>query len=183
MGHRACAALVAVIGLIWPGSADADVSGEPRSSHRVRATDGRLAAVIDAGMRQSETFRLLVEQIDGTDGLVYISFGQCGQGVRACLKHVLMVAGPYRLLYVSVDARTSERDLIAYLGHELTHAAEVLQVPEVRTSAAVFFLFTRIGVRRGGRFETAAAVAAGDRVRQELGRPKPKPAPLPVQPE
>src|SRR5258706_15181272 len=54
---------------------------------------------------QSMTFRELVDRINATDGIVYVSEGQCGHGVRACLSNTMTMAGPNRVLRILIDAR------------------------------------------------------------------------------
>lgn len=168
MGRWERGTVLAVIVMgFWPCRALADPVDLTHWSHRVRATESRLAQLLAAGMRRSETLHLLVEQIDRTDGLVFVTRGRCGHGVRACLKHALTVAGPHRLLYITVDASKTDRELIGSLAHELTHALEVLDRPQIRSSEAVFYLYMSIGIRSGGRFETEVAIAAGERARRE----------------
>jgi hypothetical protein len=137
---------------------------------RVRTSDSRLAALLDEALARSATFRTLVDGINQTDGLVLIEYGRCRYGLRACLPLTLTQAGPYRLLRIVVDSRRADRDLMAALGHELAHAYEVLSDPTVTSKAALYFLFKRIGSRSGDRFETKAAIRAGNAVRAELRR-------------
>jgi hypothetical protein len=140
---------------------------------RIRPSQPTIAALIEQGVAQSKTFKSLVSAIDRTDGIVYVSEGKCGHGVRACLVPTLTVAGPYRILRILIDPREAERRLIANIGHELRHALEVLDEPAVRSNAQVFHLFARIGIT-GGRtiFETPDAVRAGIDVYNELGPDK-----------
>ena len=134
----------------------------------VRSTDARLLALTARANAESPTFRRLSNAVNTSDGTVYIEPGSCGRGFGACLAGVT-VAGGRRILWVRVDMRKDEIDLIASIGHELAHAIEVLDNRTVTTNAALHLFYVRHGVVRGsGVFETAAAVKAGIAVREEI---------------
>lgn len=166
--HRTCGLLAAasltLVGLAQP----LDASGPTAVLARVRADHPRVAAAIQSGLRHSPTFRALVQAVNATDGLVWVDAGSCGGSVRACLALTVRIAGPYRLLRVVVDTRRPALDMIASLAHELRHALEALNDPTVRSGGAIYFFFQQQGEPSGGRFETDAAIAAGDQVRREL---------------
>jgi hypothetical protein len=99
------------------------------------------------GAERSTTFRRLLEAIDATDGLVYVTEGTCGQGVRACLHMSIELAGANRLLRILVNPRRAAGcELIASIGHELQHALEALSNPNIKTSSALFSFFHQIGL-------------------------------------
>jgi hypothetical protein len=141
---------------------------------RVRSENPEIAAVISRAPETSPTFRQLMETIDGTDGLIYVDYGKCGHGVRACLVLNVQVAGPFRILHVRVESRRLDCGLMASIGHELQHAIEILSHPHVTSGAAAYLLYDRIaGQGTGadnGRFETKAADRAGVEVRHEACR-------------
>jgi hypothetical protein len=60
---------------------------------RVRGVSARVVAIINKAAAQSETFRGLVDQINHTDGIVYVAEGDCGSGVRACLLLTMTMMG------------------------------------------------------------------------------------------
>ena len=125
---------------------------------RVRAEDPLLSAALSQGAKRSTTFRRLLEAIDATDGLVYVTEGTCGQGVRACLHMSIELAGTNRLLRVLVNPRRAPGcELIASIGHELQHALEALSNPNIKTSFALFSFFHQIGREGSQRFETLEA--------------------------
>ena len=135
---------------------------------RVRSESPSLSASIAQGVQSSATFRRLVDEIEMTDGLVYVLEGRCGQGVRACLHMSVELAGPNRLLRILVDRRRAPGcELVASIGHELQHALEALRNRNVRTAAALSSFFHQIGQEGGQRFETADAIRAGLAVAQE----------------
>jgi len=135
---------------------------------RLRGVSARVMAVINEAAAQSETFRALVDRISTTDGIVYVAEGQCGHGVQACLLVTMTIAGPNRILRILVDPRKSDRDLMGSIGHELQHAVEVLSHRSVRNYSAMILLFKETCDGCGRRFETDAAIRAGNAVREEL---------------
>ena len=142
---RRAAATVVVAVLGWTPSAAATESSAAIAGQqsrmapdtRVRGVSARVVAVINEAAAQSKTFRSLVDQIGTTDGVVYVAEGQCRNAVRACLLHTMTAMGPHRVLWILVDARNTDRELMAYIGHELQHAVEVLSNRNVRSSAAM----------------------------------------------
>ena len=128
--------LVMVLTLFKPAIATAE------GIRRVRDVgDAQIAQLINEGIHMSATFRSLVEMINATNGIVYVQRGDCGRGVRACLSLAIQVAGPSRILRVLVNVRRERRELIAAIGHELHHAADVLANPAVTTTELMFFHF------------------------------------------
>ena len=168
------AVVMAVVG--WTSHATAAesravVAGQPAlmaPDARVRGLSPRVVAVINEAAAQSETFRRQVDLIAATDGIVYVAEGKCGQGVRACLLANIAIAGSNRVLRIVVDARASDRDLMASIGHELRHALEVLGDPSVRSSSEMVLRLKEMCNACGLRFETDAAIRAGNAVREEL---------------
>src|SRR5262245_38386383 len=150
----------------------AGVAGQPSlmaSDARVRGASARVVAIINKAAAQSETFRGLVDEINHTDGMVYVAEGDCGSGLRACLLLTMTMMGPHRLLRILVDPRAADRDLTASIGHELQHAVEVLTYSSVRSSSQMILLYRRIcDVCGPSFFETNAAIQAGNTVRDEL---------------
>ena len=178
--HRATlAALVMTVLACTSAAAASNVAGDVDVSSgavpliRVRGATARLDEVISGAVARSATFRGLLDSIVTTDGIVYIVEGQCPQGVRACLLTFVAIAGPYRLLRIVVDPRKSDDDLMGSIGHELQHAIEVLSNHYIRTSAAATLRLKQICNVCGPRFETKAAVKAGDTIRAELRNTEP----------
>ena len=141
---------------------------------RVRSDSPAIAALMLEAAARSVTFRNLVDTINASDGIVFVSEGNCGHGVRACLVHTVTMAGPNRLLRVVVDTKKVDWDLMGSMGHELRHAVEVLSNPTVTSDSALVFFYRRGsgGGVFGDRFETKAALRAGDRIREEARDPR-----------
>src|SRR5262245_23387910 len=180
--RRAAASATAIIAALgWTSRAAAAesrlaIAGQPSLTapdRRVRGVGPRLVAVISEAATRSTTFRGLVDQINRTDGIVYVTEGQCGHGVRACLLLTMTVMGPHRVLRILVDPRKVDFDLMGSIGHELQHAVEVLSDSRVRSSSDMVIMYQMMAPNPPGspfRFETMRAVQVGDAVRDELRR-------------
>ena len=142
---------------------------------RVRSTDQAITGFIELAATRSLTFRSLVALIQTSDGIVYIEPGECGHGTRACLKIWMGVSGSTRFLRVVVNRRRadSDADFMGSIGHELQHTVEALSEPNTVNSLRLYNFFTRTASTVHNRFETAAAITAGDAVRHELGARRP----------
>ena len=174
-GSRVAAVVMAVV-LGWTSHAAATESSAAVASQdaitgtnaRVRGLSPRLVAIITEATAQSKTFRGLVDRIGNTDGIVYVAEGQCGHGVGACLVLTMTIAGSNRMLRILVDPRMSGHDLMGFVGHELQHAVEVLSNRGVRSSDAMYLFYKTTCYECSRRFETDAAIRAGNTVRDEL---------------
>jgi hypothetical protein len=166
-------------GLVGAGRPAIAAGAETPAVSRVRASTAAIARLIHQASERSKTFRGLVETIDASDGIVYVEEGTCGHGVRACFVTVTM-AGPTRMLWVKVDTRKVDSDLMSSIGHELRHTIEVLGTRTVTSQIAMYFFYSQmVQAQAGGRaFETAAAVEAGEAVRAEVRHPSPRTEPL-----
>jgi hypothetical protein len=136
---------------------------------QVRSSNSSILALIARATEQSTTFRGLVDTIGTTDGIVYVEAGRCRYS-RACLTGV-STAGVFRMLWVTIDTRRVDSELVASIGHELQHAIEILSNPGVRSTAAMYIFYSRFAERVGtgrGAFETTAATKAGNAVREEI---------------
>ena len=136
---------------------------------RVRTIDPTIATLIRQATERSQTFQRLVDLINASNGIVYIEKGICGHGVRGCFVNVTM-AGSNRMLWVMVDPRGVDCDVMGLIGHELRHALEVLDDPSVTGFSNMYFLYTREGRNnfRSSPFETDEAERAGFTVRAEV---------------
>ncbi len=138
----------------------------------IRTTNPFLTAAIQAGVEQSESFRALVDRINDSDIVVHVvSEEQQAPGLGGHVAFAI-AAGGVRYVRISVLPRLSGCELIAILGHELRHVVEIADEPSVVDQASMATFYSAIGARRRGErtamFDTAAAVAAGDRIRREV---------------
>ena len=82
-----------------------------------------------------------------------------------------------RCLWIVVKRDRLAIDLVGVLGHELQHAIEVLENPDVRSSDDIERLFRRQRPANDGQIlETDAALAAGERVVSELAKGRRRPS-------
>ena len=149
---------------------DAQAVSLPAGTAHLRSSSPVINAAIESAIERSATFRGLVAAINASDSWVFVNEGDCGHGVRACFVSVRS-SGSYRFMFVLIDARKRDGELIASIGHELRHTIEVIGEPTVRTDSAKFFFYERIAMHgSSGERETLAAMDAGNAVRSEVIR-------------
>jgi hypothetical protein len=124
--------------------------------------------LLQEGIRRSATLRGIVALVDASDGIVYIEEGRCRYSARACLSHSIVIAGPSRILRIHIDTARGRDEVLAVFGHELRHALEVLNQPQLRSMQAVMYFYETEGTRSEGRYETTAAVDTELAVLREL---------------
>jgi hypothetical protein len=126
---------------------------------------------VSDGYRRSPTFRLIADQLRSANAVVYIEAGRCKpdapQTLGGCLAPLAETAA-VRYFRVVVDVGRTADQLIALIGHELQHAAELTSVPGVRQAggektAAVNDIRTAARI-----YETAQAQAVSRAILTEL---------------
>jgi hypothetical protein len=142
---------------------------------QVRTTDSRISVAVDIGLRESPTFRELVDRINASDVVVYVTAepGELPPGVDGQLTF-LSATGGFRYVMVRVNARLPALRLVSLLGHELQHVREIADTDAIvdpDTMARAYA--TRLGYHNRwntdrNRFDSSAAVKAGERVLKEL---------------
>jgi len=125
------------------------LSAQDAPVHHVRASDAKVAALLNAGMSHSTTFREIVDTLDRSDVVVYVESKTDRQALGGYLKHSVVAAGEYRYLQIAIEARGSERRLVSLLAHELQHAVEVSQHKDVRDARAMEQLFNSLAIKFG----------------------------------
>jgi hypothetical protein len=144
-------------------------SGAPAAraaSLHVRAASQPVRALLTEAAG-SPTISALLRRLEASDQVVYIVYTDSPEIPTARTK--LMAAAPgIRFLRIDLNARLAPWDRLPLLAHELQHAVELAEAPQVRSDADLRQLYERIGVSSGvDRFETAAARAVERRVRSE----------------
>jgi hypothetical protein len=138
------------------------------ASEHVRTTSAIIATLIQHATEHSHTFRDLVQAISASDGIVYIEEGACAHGRRSCFVNVTK-AGPNRMLWVMLDLRGVDCDLMGLVGHELQHTLEVLGDPHVTGFATMYNFYSReADPGHSFPFETIEAKRTGEAVRDEV---------------
>ena len=164
--------LAAVLGPTIATAQESSGASTTSGDIRVRSGNARLSALITEATDRSPTFKALLASIAATDGIVFVEAGRCRPGVPACLTWKVTLAGSYRILFVLLDTRKPELDLMASMGHELQHALEVLTDRSLRSTAAIQFFYMHLVSSESPprTVETAAAEATGDAVFREIQR-------------
>jgi len=151
-------------------AADSTTDGTRR---QIRTTDARLRRLLEEGLRTSPTFRTLVARLQASDVVVYLRCdGDFTSSTDGRLTFV-STAGGYRYVVVRMARLPRERQ-IAIMAHELRHAVEIADAPEVVDGHSLAREYKRIGYvnRRtelpGIAFDSQAAVQAGIQVLREL---------------
>jgi hypothetical protein len=138
---------------------------------RVRATQPWILAFINAGLARSATFRNLVAKLDASDVVVYVEPKLTRPTLGGYLSHKIVVQGNHRYLRIAIDNRGSENRLVCLLAHELQHAVEVAETPEIRDADSFRRAFARFAVPSGcgeGCYETQRALEVERVVSGEL---------------
>jgi hypothetical protein len=137
---------------------------------RVRTTDARLQTLVAEGLHRSRTFAALLTAVNRTDVIVYIESVLTLPKTTVGRLTMMPRAGEFRYLRIQIKTDLSRRDTIALIGHELQHALEIGDAPEVRNTSGLIRLYERIGHVSGGdhTYDTNAAQDAGRTVRREL---------------
>jgi hypothetical protein len=136
---------------------------------RVRPTTALGRKVVDAGLARSATFRQLVQRLENSNVIVYVQLRPNMPSEIGGLLEFMGHAGNDRYLRATVGSLHHLSVLVALLGHELQHAAEVADSPDVRSAEQFASLYRRIGVPTGpGRYDSIAARTVGRTVEAEL---------------
>ena len=168
-----CSELVCVAVLWMCGASPAD---DPRLFTRVRSTERYTIALIREGYDRSGTFRHLVDTLQRSDVIVVIQRLPCAGGrIRSCLVSVSGSPGA-RQIGIKIDPQHTIGDwLIATIAHELQHAVEIADHPEVIDARSAIALYRKIGIGRcreglSEECETERALDTEKTVRDELGK-------------
>jgi len=137
---------------------------------RVRAADSIVQALLTDGLRRSPTFASLMTSLSRRDVIVYIERVMTLPRETMGRLTIVPVARDQRYLRIQIRADLSRSESIALIGHEMTHALEIADEPDVRTAEGVIKLYERIGHSSGGEhvYDTVAARDAGRKVRREI---------------
>ena len=154
----------------------ANASGPFRAGLRghIRTTDDRLRRLLDQGLRSSPTFRALVQRLLESDVVVYLWCDATRERVSDGRLTFLSAAGGLRYVVVRLVPLASAERQIAIMAHELRHAVEIADAPEVVDGESLRRAYQRIGfvssapAARHVAYDSDAAVDAGLTVLREL---------------
>jgi hypothetical protein len=137
---------------------------------RVRTVDRYLNDLLVVGVRRSATFGDLITRVNATDVIVYIE--PVDHLPATIAGRLMLIPLAHRQRYLRIQVRTGllPDDLISLIGHELRHALEIAESPDVRDERALITLYKRIGEAGSGlhAYDTRAAQDTGHQVRAEL---------------
>lgn len=141
--------------------------GSPMS--RVRAADAMSRRVLHLGVQASPTLARMAVALQETDLIVTIQATRLPRLVRGDAQ-VVAAAGTVRHVRIRLGVPAATCDLVSVLGHELRHALEFAQMPEIRDRSSLVRAYARIGapLKGDGWWETDAAIEAGNIVAREL---------------
>jgi hypothetical protein len=135
----------------------------------VRTNDGSIRSLLRYGFMHSASFAALIARLEESDVFVYI---EEMPGLPVALDGRLLMqrrTNGVRYVRIQIALRGSPVESVAVLGHELQHATEVADAPDVEDDDSLVRLYERIGLRTGrNRYETIAAQEMGRRVLREL---------------
>jgi hypothetical protein len=137
----------------------------------IRSTEPELLEALAQGVRVSPTLRDLVDRLETSDVVVYLTFDRSLSPQLAGHLSLITAAPGRRYVRVAIDRRNLGCQRIAILGHELHHAIEIAESPAVVDEASLSALYRRIGFRSAGAsvdcFDSIGAILAGHTVRKE----------------
>lgn len=141
----------------------------------VRVEDERLARLLDYGKQHSTLLQSLFVRLESSDVVVYV---QCDRQLRSQLSGRLSyvgTSGGLRYVMARVGYIGDRLRQIAVVGHELRHAVEIADTPEIVDRTSLQSAYERIGyvnrfvsVRGILAFESDPAIQAGERILREL---------------
>src|SRR5687767_8438130 len=142
------------------------VSAQPQP--RVRAGDGRTAAILLDGLSRSETLRVLVDEIEQSDVIVYLEIQwNLRRGLAGSVTWAA-ATDSFRYVRISLSPEITGDVMIATLAHELQHAVEIAREPSIISSATLANYYATHGLSMAGHWngwDTLAARQTGDEVR------------------
>lgn len=143
------------------------VSAKEDLAH-VRGTNGYARWLVRTATTYSATVCSLADRLAESDVVAYVRIAPIGTGTANTV--LLNAEGPIRYLMITIDDSHDPDGLVEMLGHELQHAVEIANAPEVRDEAGLVALYRRIGLHKNARekFETAVAQQMGRRARADL---------------
>ncbi len=147
----------------------------PEHPH-VRSEQPELRALIDAGIRRSNTLAALVAALNASDVIVFIEARmKMPARVHGYLAHTVITIGDLRGLRIAVSSLLYPDYCLSVIAHELYHALEVAEAADVRSDAAITKFYERMDWSkcRLGLCETGDASRVQELVLRELAtRPR-----------
>ena len=166
------AILVFAIALLHAAPSAAAETAPQASDRPVRIASELDELWLQPGICRSATFRRLIADLARSDVLVYVQPRVLPYPGIGGILRFLSATPTHRILLVMIDVKAlgSHRlSAIAMLAHELRHALEVADAPEIRSVESFNDYYRRYDMGNGTS-DTRAAQEAGRSVRAELFR-------------
>ncbi len=134
----------------------------------VRTTSPRVQEWLEIGAAESQTFRQLLQTLGESDLIVHVQLvdrlNTAGQ------TYFVTSTATVRYVRVEVARNGNDSDMIALIGHELQHAVEIAQAPDIRDRQTLAQFYRRLAGNSTSRseYDSADARVMEDRVRREL---------------
>jgi hypothetical protein len=145
----ACAAVSSVAAaqvVVAPGRvATVDGQGANAWSGNIRASDNELVALLEEGIKRSQTFKGLVDRLAKSDVILYVRPDVTAKANAPTKLTFLAAKGGFRYLVIRVGAGQSKDKQLATLGHEMQHAVTIADAASVVDSASLKREFERVG--------------------------------------
>ncbi len=162
-------ALTVVLAAFITGPVQAGSNASLHTQGHVRAMQPEGDKLLARGLATSATFRRLVDRLEHSDVIVYVDVRPDMPQYLGGSLQFLARSATDRFLRVRINRASSHLWQTALLGHELQHAVEVAESPDVESAIGLRALYRRIGVRTGpDAFDSVAAQQAGFSVRTEI---------------
>jgi hypothetical protein len=165
-----CLALAACLALPYPLGAGQDRPDKPKAAPGIRAEGPLVEHTLQRGVALSPTLRSLVEGLLRTDLIVYVALTRRPAGRSDASIDFMHATGEFRFVRIAINIELKMPQRLALLGHELQHALEVAQAPEIRDRASFLRYYGAVGVHHldPRALDTEAARQVGERVREEF---------------
>jgi hypothetical protein len=141
----------------------------------LRCFDPQLMDLIQQGLVRSGTLQDLASHLERAGVIVFLSYGHNMPASTSGRTRLMAASAGWRYLSTELSDRLSRLDLMALLAHELQHAVEIADAPEVVDEASLKAFYRRLGAYTGPGmsegsvwFETQGAIDIGRRVYSEL---------------
>jgi hypothetical protein len=137
-------------------------------SPRVRPQSSKADEVVRDAVRRSPTVAALLAGLDDSDLIVLVDLVN-DPGTFLARTAIIGATDQSRFLHIALNSRLSADRMVELLGHELQHATEIADAPDIRDDLTLARAYTRLGWQfESGHFETDLARATEQIVRLEL---------------
>ena len=166
----------AAVLLLFASRATLAFDGQPASSFRnLRVSDPEIVSAISACYVHSTTCHQLIDEIESSSTVVFLTLGQCVPGRGGSGLRFVTAATDARYLQIVLDRDLRGRPLLKTLAHELQHVVEVVRAPQVVDRSSFRVLYERIGFLLSASlmredWETEAAQRTASIVSEEIRR-------------